>query len=129
MIEVMAATCILATATVLIYGSLFKALDSYNFCVNYLQIAPLADETIWQAQDNLCRFASLNGLAQGGEFVSNSRRFGWGLSAAQVEGKKEEFKLFNIDLTYYWREGKTDMSLSRNAYAFYEKPKQPPAQE
>ena len=116
LIEVMGATCILALGTVLIYQALFIASDSLNYYSNYLNVASLANEKVWQAQDSLAHFCDINDIETNGVFVNN-RHFSWNLSYEQRGGQKDVGKLFRIDLTVIWREGNRAVSITRSAYA------------
>ena len=121
LIEVMVAASVLALGTVLIYEAFFTSLDAYNYYFNYLNVAAFADEKIWEAQDTLTHFASLQDLESKGTFTRGSRRFSWDLSYGAIDKVKEECQLFKVDLKLSWREGKKVANLSRSAYALYEK--------
>jgi prepilin-type N-terminal cleavage/methylation domain-containing protein len=121
LIEVMAAACVLALGTVLIYEAYFICLDGYNYYSNYLNVAAFADEKIWEAQDSLTHFASLQGLESKGEFTYGSRRFIWDLSYELLDKMGQECQLFKVDLKLSWREGKRVSGISRSTYALYER--------
>ena len=120
LIEVMLATCILALGTVLIYQAFFISLDTFNYCAHYLEVAPFANEKIWQAKENLSESAVLD-LESSGVFVSNGRNFVWEVSYSPIEEVKDKTKLFKVDLRVSWQEGRKKIEFSRVAYALYQK--------
>ena len=124
LIEVMAAANVLALGIVLIYEAFFISLDAYNYYSNYLNVATFADEKIWEVQDSLTHFATLENIESKGVFTNSNRRFNWNLSYTPIDETKDEYKLFKIDLTLFWREGARQASISRSAYALYEKQKE-----
>lgn len=121
LIEIMAATAVLALGIVFIYQAYFVSLDSYDYYANYLSIAPWAEEKIWEAQNNLIRFADLGAIQTSGVLVNIGKRINWTLSSADIDGIKDKFKLFKIELRLSWKQGKRNVVLSRSAYALYEK--------
>ncbi|MDP3731812.1 MAG: prepilin-type N-terminal cleavage/methylation domain-containing protein [Candidatus Omnitrophota bacterium] len=120
LIEVMVATAVLALGVTLIYEAFFISLDSFNYCVHYLDVSSLADEKIWQAQDNLGQSATLGGTGTQGEVMQRNKNFAWDLSYGLVDEIKDTYKLFRIDLVLSWKERNRKVSISRNAYALYE---------
>lgn len=116
--EVMVATCVLSLGAVLIYESFFIALDSFNYYSNYLNVASLMDEKLWQAQDNLSRLGSSGQIEPSGEFINQNKNFKWNLSYNLISQN-----LYQIDLTFSWQEGRRFVKLLRNTYAMYEEKK------
>ena len=117
LIEVMVAAAILALGVVLIYQGFFISIDSFNYCANYLQIAPWANEKIWQAQDSLKRLGPQAQIETSGKFVNRNKNFTWSLSYNLLD---EAFGLYKIDLAVLWQEGPRKTQVTRSAYALYE---------
>ncbi len=117
LIEVMAATAVLSLGVVLVYEAFFTSLNSFNYCSNYLSVAPWADEQIWEAQDRLSRTGPSDDIDKEGEFKKRSKTFKWTVSHNLVEGAEE---LYKIDLMLSWQEGQRKVRMSRVAYAIYE---------
>ncbi len=120
LVEVMVAVSILALGTALIYEAFFTSLDLFNYYEDYLNIAPWANEKIWQVQNSLGRFVSPGPIETGGSLFRRNRKFSWDLSYALLDELNEECKLYRIDLAVNWRVGKRSFSLSRDAYVLYE---------
>jgi len=118
LIEVMVTTAILSLGVVLIYNAFFISLDSFNYCSDYLAVAPLMDEKIWQAQERLNSEGALARLPENGRFNINNKEFNWYLKSTPVPGEQD---LFKIDLRLSWRQGSRNKKLSRIAYAIYKK--------
>jgi prepilin-type N-terminal cleavage/methylation domain-containing protein len=117
LIEVMVATAVLSFSIVLIYQAFFISLDSFNYCLDYLDVVSWADELLWQTQESLTHYLD-SGLAQTqGEFIKNDKKFAWVLSQEILD---EAGPLYKINLDLLWRRGKKEMKLSRTAYAVYE---------
>jgi len=119
LIEVMIATAVLSLTTLLIYEAFFISLDTFNYCYNYLNVFSLADEKIWQAQDDISRFGTLTNIAENGEFVDRNKNFVWNLSNSPIADAQNQ-KLYKIDLILSWQEGKRPVKISRTAFAIYE---------
>ncbi len=120
LIEVMIAAAALSLISLLIYESFFISLGAFNYCYNYLNVLPWADEKIWQAQDDLTRFGVLTNIGEKGELISRKKNFVWNLSNSSVADAQNR-QLFKIDLNLSWQEGKRIAKISRTAFAIYEK--------
>jgi prepilin-type N-terminal cleavage/methylation domain-containing protein len=111
-LEVMVAAAVLALGTVLIYEAFFTSLNSYNYYVDYLNVASWADDKIWQAE-----FKLLQGISpasqEAGEFRENNKIFNWNLNYGLLD---EQTGLYSIDLFLSWKTGKRELALSRNTY-------------
>ena len=116
LIEVMVATAVLSLGIVLIYEAFFISLNSFDYCYNYLNVSPLMDEKIWEAQDGITCSGTLTGTATNGEFTSGVSVRKWILSYDVLD---KDQALYKIDLEVSWQEGKRKIILSRNAYALY----------
>lgn len=116
LVEVMVATAVLALGVTLIYQGFFISLDSLGYCQDYLRIAPLADEKIWQAQDALRRLGPSAELDAGGSFADGRRSFGWNLSYNSLGGPSG---LCEISLSVLWQNGQKKSRLVRGAYALH----------
>jgi len=116
LIEVMVTTAILSLGTVLIYEAFFISLNSFNYCSNYLNIVSLADEKIWQAQDNLSRLGPQAQVETKGVFINRNKNFAWNLSYNLIEVTQG---LYRIDLILSWQQGPRKVKLLRTAYATY----------
>jgi prepilin-type N-terminal cleavage/methylation domain-containing protein len=127
LIEVMAAAGVLALGSVLIYEAFFISLDSYEYCVNFLQVSSWQDELVWEARDALVHPEGAGSLQTQGHFVNNNnKRIDWGLSFSSIDELKEaerQSTLFRIDSGTSWKQGQRVVSLSRNTYALYRKRK------
>lgn len=118
LIEVMVTTAILSLGVVLVYSAFFISLDSFNYCSDYLAVAPLMDELIQQAQEQL---SSQGGSALppgNGQLRVNNKEFNWYLKCVPVMGVQD---LFKIDLVFSWQQARKNKKISRVAYALYEK--------
>lgn len=120
LIEVMIATAVLSLTTLLIYEAFFISLDTFNYCYNYLNVFSLADEKIWQAQDDISRFGRLANIAEKGEYIDRNKNFVWNLSNNSIADALNQ-KLYKIDLILSWQEGNRNVKISRTAFAIYEK--------
>ncbi len=119
LIEVMIATMVLSITALLVYEAFFISLDTFNYCRDYLDVISLADEKIWQAQDDLSRFGMLTNIAGKGEFVSRNKKFIWNLSNGLVDEAVIQ-KLYKIDFSLSWREGNRSVKIARTAFAVHE---------
>lgn len=120
LIEVMITTAVLSLTALLVYEAFFISLDTFNYCYNYLNVLSLADEKIWQAQDDLSRFGVLTNIGEKGELVNRNKNFVWNLSNNSIEDTQNQ-KLYKIDLILSWQEGNRQVKISRTAFAMYEK--------
>jgi len=118
LIEVMVTTAILSLGVVLIYNAFFISLDAFNYCSDYLSVAPWMDEKIWQAQEQLNSQGLSAQLPGNGQLNVNNKEFNWYLRCVPVSGEQD---LFKIDLLLSWQQGSRNKRLSRIAYALYEK--------
>ena len=116
LVEVMAATSILALGIVFIYEAFFISLDSFNYCSSYLSMMPWADELIWQAKDDINTSGSVTSTGTSGVVTNRNNKFNWILSSVPVEGTPD---LRKVDLVVSWKIGKKTYRLSRSAYAVY----------
>ncbi len=118
LIEVMVTTAILSLGVVLIYNAFFISLDSFNYCSDYLAVAPWMDEKIWQTQEQL-NSQGLSAQPLGnGQFRFNNKEFSWYLRCVPVTDAQD---LFKIDLVLSWQQGSRNKKLSRLAYALYKR--------
>lgn len=117
LIEVMVAVAVLSLGIVLIFESFFISLDAFNYYFDYLNVASWVNEKVWQAQDNISRFAGLADMKTSGSFVIRNKKFTWNLSYGLTDGRE---KLYRIDLALAGQQGKRPIRLSRTAYAIYE---------
>ena len=108
----MVAAAVLALGTVLIYDAFFISLDSYNYYVDYLNVASWADDKIWQAEAKLLQSGPLH-TQEAGEFTENNKVFSWNLNYGLLD---EQTGLYSIDLFLSWKRGKKEFALSRNTY-------------
>jgi hypothetical protein len=114
----MVTTAILSLGVVLVYNAFFISLDSFNYCSDYLAAAPLIDEKIQQAQEQLSS-QGLSALPSGnGQLRVNNKEFNWHLKCGPVMGAQD---LFKIDVVLSWQQGSRNKRLSRAAYALYTK--------
>ena len=116
LIEVTVAVAILALGIVLVYQGLFCSLDAFNYYSDYLNVAPWADEKIWQAKDSLSHSGALS-MQTSGEHIYKNRTFLWAISYVSLDDPG----LFEIDLNVSWSRGKRQLKVSRTAYALYAK--------
>lgn len=117
LIEVMITTAVLALGTVLISEAFFISLDSFNYCSHYLNVAPFANEKIWQVQNSLSRLGPLAQIETAGIFTDRNKNFTWSLTQGLID---ETEGLYRIDLALSWQEGQRRPKLLRTAYARYE---------
>lgn len=121
LIEVMAATCVLALGTVFVHQAYLRALDTFGYYENSLNVGWWLDEKIWEAQENLSETGSLGDISTSGEFTLKNKRFSWNISASPQDEAKGKYDLFKIGLSVNWQEGSRSVAISRNAYALHEK--------
>ena len=105
LVEVMVASAVLSLGIVMVYEAFFISLDSFSYCNNFLNVASLADEKIWQAQDNLSRLGNLAQIESGGKFINRNKDFEWNLSYAPVD-EASGLHTYRIDLSLSWQEGR-----------------------
>ncbi|MBN1405356.1 MAG: prepilin-type N-terminal cleavage/methylation domain-containing protein [Candidatus Omnitrophica bacterium] len=115
-IEAMLATVILGLGTVLVYEAFFISLNASNYCRDYMEIAPWADEKIWQVQDCLMRLGDAADLDGSGELKAGNKNFKWNMSYYLVDGTQH---LYGVDLVLSWQEGPRKAVISRSAYAIH----------
>lgn len=120
LIEVTITTAVLSLTALLIYEAFFISLDTFNYCYNYLNVFSLADEKIWQAQDDLSRFGALTNITKKGKFVDRNKKFVWSLSDSSMADTRKQ-RLYKINFVLSWQEGKRPVKISRTAFAMYEK--------
>ncbi|MFA5356738.1 MAG: prepilin-type N-terminal cleavage/methylation domain-containing protein [Candidatus Omnitrophota bacterium] len=113
LIEVMAASAILAFGVVFVYEALFRTLDAFNYYENYLKNSNWMDEKIWQAQDELSNSGVYTGEGSG-EYLNNNRQVRWELACGP---QGDQPGLFSIDLRLAFPRGNKNIYLSRSAYA------------
>ncbi len=118
LIEVMVTTAILSLGIVLVYNAFFISLDSFNYCSDYLAVAPWMDEKIWQTQEQLNSQGLSAQPPEKGQVRVNNKEFNWYLRCVPVTSAQD---LFKIDLLLSWQQGSRNKKLSRAAYAIYEK--------
>ena len=118
LIEVMVATAVLSLGIVMVYEAFFISLDSFSYCNNFLNVASLADEKIWAAQDNLSRLGNSAQIENGGKFMSAAKDFEWNLTYVPVD-EAPDLRTYKIDLVLSWQEGRRKAKLLRSAYAMY----------
>ncbi|MCM8780611.1 MAG: prepilin-type N-terminal cleavage/methylation domain-containing protein [Candidatus Omnitrophica bacterium] len=116
LIEIMVTTVIFVLGVLLIYQAFFISLDSFNYCLDYLRIAPCLDETIWQAQDSITHFNIAPNLEPACEFILMPKDRQWEFGCSVIDKNQN---LYRINLRATWRRGKKDVSISRIAYAMY----------
>ena len=120
LVEAMFATMVLSLGAVLLYEAFFISIDAFNYCADYLSIASLADEKMWEAQDSLSRTGGSDLTETGGILEALGKTFRWGLSYGLVD---EAQSLYRVDLEVAWKEGKRDERISRAGYAIYREKK------
>lgn len=121
LIEVMIATSVLALGAVLIHEAFFIALDTFSYSEHYLDVAPLANERLWQAQDHLTRLGHLGDLETSGEFTRENMRYHWELSS-RLQEEVGPNKLFKVDVAFFWQGGRR-ANMTRSALALYKEKK------
>jgi len=120
LVEVMVTTAVLSLGAVLIYEAFFTSLNAFDYCSDYLNIAPWVDEKIWQVEDYLRCFGSSDKIATTGTLTSKSKRFDWVLSCNLIDGNSVQ-DLYKINLVLFWQQGERKKELARTTYALYEK--------
>jgi prepilin-type N-terminal cleavage/methylation domain-containing protein len=118
LVEVMVTTSVLSLGAMLLYQAFFLSLGAFDYCSDYLRVAPWTDEKLWQIQDELLRHGSAAGIDTHGELIDRSRNFVWDASYGSID---EKHGLYKIDLALSWHKGQKEVRLSRTAYATYKK--------
>jgi prepilin-type N-terminal cleavage/methylation domain-containing protein len=121
LIEVMVAASILALGAVLIHEAFFLLLDSYNYCMNRLNLISWVNQKLWQAQSDLSAFGMIQQTPSQGSFISRSKTFNWNISYQLIDQALDLSDLYKIDLIVSWQEGKRNVDISRTAYAIFRK--------
>ena len=117
LVEIMVSVAILSLGIFVIHEAFMTSLNSYNYCYNYLSVASLADEKIWEAKEVIRSFGTLSGLTKSGKLVLNNKVFDWGLTSGLMDSKRQ---LYRLKILLTWKEGRRNIHLSRTAYARYE---------
>jgi prepilin-type N-terminal cleavage/methylation domain-containing protein len=117
-IEVMAATVMLAVSSLFIYEALFRSIDAYNYCRDYLSVVSWANEKVWQAQDDIAHFNELVTTDTAGEFSLGNKNFSWSLSKFLVD-TNPLYSLYRVDLNLSWKGGAKMLNIQRIAFAGY----------
>ena len=115
LVEVMAATSVLALGIVFIYEAFFVSMDIFDRCSDDLSVMAWADEKLWQAKDDISCFGYIT-TQKAGKLRTDKNEFNWILSSARVEGADD---LYEVHLVMDWKSGKKTNRLSRAGYATY----------
>ncbi|MDB4349759.1 prepilin-type N-terminal cleavage/methylation domain-containing protein [Omnitrophica bacterium] len=118
LIEVMAATMVLVAGVVFIYEAFFVSLDSFGYCSDYLNVASLVNEKVWEIQDDINRYGFLARIDKRGRFAMKNRNFYWSASC-NLLAEAPDLDLYKIDFSISWQAGSKKLRLSRVAYATY----------
>ena len=116
LVEVMVATSILALGAALLYQSFFLSLDTFDYCADYLRVAPFAEEKVWEMQDELTRRGDSANIEPSGEFVIHDKSFSWEGSYDSLDTKSG---LYRTDFFVLRQKNRKAMRLSRTAYATF----------
>jgi len=120
-VELMATAVVLSLCSLLLYNAFSASLQTFNYCSNYLKIAPWASEKLWQIQNSLEQEGNSDSSVEtNGVFTAGQKDFFWQLSSG-VTGA--DSGLYKIDLMLSWKEGRKNMETSRSAYALFFKEK------
>lgn len=117
LIEIMAATAILALGVVFVYQALLNCLDAYDYYESYFFVSEEVSEKLALAQLELTTTGRFLG-ERSGKFLNRNREFSWELSCVPA-GANED--LFRIDLNVLWQSARRKLSMSREAYALFKK--------
>ncbi|OGX43341.1 MAG: hypothetical protein A3H41_00685 [Omnitrophica WOR_2 bacterium RIFCSPLOWO2_02_FULL_45_28] len=120
LIEVMVATAVLALGMLFIHQGFLNSLDVFDYYANYLELAPLANEKIQQAQDELRRLGPQAKIETRGEFSKGNKPIDWDLSYNSLD---EENGLYKIDLAFSWKSALRRARILRSAYALFDEKK------
>jgi prepilin-type N-terminal cleavage/methylation domain-containing protein len=94
LVEVMIAALVLVVGVVFIYEALFISLDAFNYCADYLELSPWADEQLWLTQDKIMRLGPNAAVNASGElYLANKKLF--------------------------WRQNKSNRKILRSTYSIY----------
>jgi prepilin-type N-terminal cleavage/methylation domain-containing protein len=114
LIEIMVAVSLLAFGIVSIYEALFASLDAFSYYSNYLNVQTLANEKIWEIEDQILRSEIPKPDAVAGNFVVENHTFQWQTQATPLD---EAQGLYDLQLTLSWKEGLREINISRETYA------------
>ena len=117
LIEVMVAVAVLALGMLFIYQGFLNSLDVFDYYASYLDLAPLANEKIQQAQDELRRLGSQAKIETRGEFFKGAKPVDWDLSYDLIDA---ESGLYKIGLAFSWKSSVRRARILRSAYALFD---------
>lgn len=120
LIEVMVASAVLALGMLFIYRGFLSSLDVFDYYASYLDLAPLANEKIQQAQDELSRLGSQAKIETRGEFLKGVKPVDWDLAYNLIDA---ESGLYKIDLAFSWKSAVRRARILRSAYALFDEKK------
>jgi len=113
LIEVMVTVAILSFGILAIFESFFISLDAFSYYSNYLDAQGWINEKIWQIQDQLIKTGSLIAGDDSGFFSVKNRNFNWATSISPID---EEYGLYKLGVSLFWREGSRERFVYRGAY-------------
>jgi prepilin-type N-terminal cleavage/methylation domain-containing protein len=116
LMEVMVTTAVLSLGILFVYEAFFIALDTLNYCSDYLRVCSWFDERVWEVQDKLAHPGRQ--IDMRGKLLAKNKEFDWNLSYGLIDAVQD---LYQIDLVASWQEGQRKAKLIRTAYAAYKK--------
>jgi prepilin-type N-terminal cleavage/methylation domain-containing protein len=107
--EVMVTVAILSVGLVFVYKSLLVCVGAYVSYTNRLTVSTWMDEKVWETQQRLLEAPERVKPGSAGKVMLRNRKVSWRMSVSPVRAPR----LFRLDLTCLWKEGRRTVELSR----------------
>jgi len=111
LIEVMAATAVLAGGVVLIFEALFSTTNTFSYYASRMSLGPWIDQKVWELKEAVIANTPVE---TAGTLTRGAREFSW--KASQTSDA--ETGLTRIGLEVSWPQGKRQARLERGMYVF-----------
>jgi prepilin-type N-terminal cleavage/methylation domain-containing protein len=112
LVEVMAATVILALGTLLLQGGLLRSAHLYGRYSNSLKASLWADDKLWDVRESIVFSNPPDPEGGEGSFTVDGRNFDWSLDV-RTQGED----LYRASLEIRWNEGNSPVAIRREIYA------------
>jgi prepilin-type N-terminal cleavage/methylation domain-containing protein len=116
LVEVLAATVILAIGTMLLQGGLLRSAHLYGRYSASLKASLWADDKLWDVREAIVFTDPPNPESASGRFNVDGREFGWDLDVRSL-GEN----IYKAGLAVRWNEGNAPAELNREIYVSHPK--------